>query len=155
MTTFSYVMLIICVILLAGLVVLYILGKKSQKKREEQEAQIAAHSQTVSMLVIDKKRMPMKDSGLPAAVIEQTPKLLRRSKVPIVKAKVGPKVVSMICEEQIFELIPVKKEVKAVISGLYITGVKGIRGNLNTPQQKKGFWANLKAKARKITGTES
>ena len=154
MKTFSIVMIIICVILLVALVVLYILGKKSQKKREEQEAQIAAHSQTVSMLVIDKKRMRMKDSGLPAAVIEQTPKLLRRSKVPIVKAKIGPKVVSMICEEQIFESIPVKKEVKAVISGLYITGVKGIRGGLNTPQKKTGFWANLKAKARKITGTE-
>ena len=33
-----------------------------QKKQEEQQAQIEASKQTVSMLVIDKKRMPLKES---------------------------------------------------------------------------------------------
>lgn len=140
-------MLIICVVLIIGIVVLYILGKKSQKKKAEQDAQIAAAAQTMSMLIIDKKKMRLRDAGLPAAVIEQTPKLLRRSKVPIVKAKVGPKVVSMICDGDIFDSIPVKKEVKAVVSGLYITGVKGLRGSIDTTPKKKGFMARLRAKA--------
>lgn len=140
-------MIVICVILIIGIVVLYILGKKSQKKKEEQDAQIAASAQTISMLIIDKKRMRLKDAGLPAAVIEQTPKLLRRSKVPVVKAKAGPRIVTMLCDAAVFEIIPVKKEVKAVVSGLYITGVKGIRGNLETPAKKKGFMAKLRAKA--------
>lgn len=147
MSPFVIVMLVICVILLIGIIVLYILGKKSQKKKEEQDAQIAATAQTMSMLIIDKKKMRLKDAGLPAVVVEQTPKLLRRSKVPIVKAKVGPKVVTMICDAEIFDSIPVKKEVKAVVSGLYITGVKGLRGNLDTKPKKKGFMAKLKAKA--------
>lgn len=147
MNPFFTVLLVICVILLVALVVLYILGKKTQKKREEQQAQMAATAQTVSMLIIDKKRMRLKDAGLPAAVVEQSPKLLRRSKVPIVKVKVGPKVVSMICDAEIFDLIPVKKEVKAVVSGLYITNVKGIRGGLNIPVKKKGFRAKLREKA--------
>lgn len=147
MNPFTIALIIICVVLLIGIIVLYILGKKSQKKKEEQDAQIAATAQTMSMLIIDKKKMRLKDAGLPAIVVEQTPKLLRRSKVPVVKAKVGPKIVTMLCDAEVFDLIPVKKEVKAVVSGLYITGVKGLRSNLETTQKKKGFMAKLKAKA--------
>lgn len=33
-----------------------------------------AMKQTVSMLIIDKKKLRMKDSGLPQMVIDQTPK---------------------------------------------------------------------------------
>ena len=100
---------------------------------------------TVTMLIIDKKRMPLKDSGLPQMVIDQTPKLMRRSKLPIVKAKVGPKISILIADEKVFDLIPVKKEIKAEVSGLYIVGVKGIRGSLETPQKKKkGFLARFR-----------
>ena len=108
--------LIILAVLIAIMVVLYFLGKKAQKKKEEQDEQLAAAAQTVTMLIIDKKRMPLKDAGLPAQVLEQTPKMMRRSKLPIVKAKIGPRVMSMIADEQIFDDIPVKKEVKATIS---------------------------------------
>ena len=90
-------------------------------------------------------RMPLKDSGLPQMVIDQTPKLMRRSKLPIVKAKVGPKISILIADEKVFDLIPVKKEIKAEVSGLYIVGVKGIRGSLETPQKKKkGFLARFR-----------
>jgi hypothetical protein len=131
---------VILVILVAAIVALYILGKKAQKKREEQAAQIAAAAQTISMLIIDKKHMKLKDSGLPAAVLEQTPKLMRRSKMPIVKAKVGPKIMTFICEDSIFDTIPTKKEVKAVVSGLYITKVKGLRGAVEQAPKKSKFW---------------
>lgn len=147
MSPFVITLIVICAILIIGIVVLYFLGKKSQKKKEEQDAQIAAAAQTMSMLIIDKKKMRLKDAGLPAMVVEQTPKLLRRSKVPVVKAKVGPKVMTLLCDAEIFDSIPVKKEVKAVVSGLYITGVKGLRGSLDTQPKKKGFMAKLKAKA--------
>ena len=146
----TIVLLVILVILIGLLVGLYFFGKKTQKKQEEQQAQIEASKQTVSMLVIDKKRMPLKESGLPQMVIDQTPKLLRRSKLPIVKAKVGPKISILIADEKVFDLIPVKKEIKAEVSGLYIVGVKGIRGNLEAPvKKKKGFFARLKKSAKK------
>lgn len=139
--------LIILAVLIAIMIVLYFLGKKAQKKKEEQDEQLAAAAQTVTMLIIDKKRMPLKDAGLPAQVVEQTPKMMRRSKLPIVKAKIGPRVMSMIADEQIFDDIPVKKEVKATISGLYITSVRGLRGPLaKTPAKKKGLRAKLQAK---------
>ena len=146
MSTVTIVLLVILVILIAALIGLYFFGKKAQKKQEEQQAQIEATKQTVSMLVIDKKRMPLKESGLPQMVIEQKPKLMRRSKLPIVKAKIGPKIAIMIADEKVFDLIPLKKEIKAEVSGLYIVGVKGIRGSLQTPApKKKGFFAKLAA----------
>ena len=70
MSTVTIVLLVILVILIAALIGLYFFGKKAQKKQEEQQAQIEATKQTVSMLVIDKKRMPLKDSGLPQMVID-------------------------------------------------------------------------------------
>ena len=145
MSTVTIVLLVILVILIAAVIALYFFGKKAQKKQDEQQAQIQANKQTVSMLVIDKKRMPLKDSGLPPMVIDQTPKLMRRSKLPIVKAKVGPKINILIADEKVFDLIPVKKEIKAEVSGLYIVGVKGIRGSLEAPQKKKkGFLARFR-----------
>lgn len=57
MSTVNIVLLVILAVLIVGLIVLYFLGKKAQKKRDEQEAQLAANAQTVSMLIIDKKRM--------------------------------------------------------------------------------------------------
>ena len=149
MSTVNIVLLVILAVLIVGLIVLYFLGKKAQKKRDEQEAQLAANAQTVSMLIIDKKRMRLKDSGLPQVVIDQTPKMMRHSKLPIVKAKVGPKVMSLIADEAVYDLIPLKKEVKATVSGIYITSVRGIRGPLEAPEKKKGFMARLKEKAGK------
>lgn len=139
------VLIVIAVVLVVAFIVLTILGKKAQKRKEEQDEQIAAASQTVNMLIIDKKRMKLKDAGLPQQIIEQTPKLMRRSKLPVVKAKVGPRVMTLIADEQIFDEIPLKKEVKASVSGIYITAVRGIRGPLEKPKKKKGFRARMAA----------
>ena len=144
MSIFLKVLLIILVILVIVLVVLYFVGRKMQKKQEAQQEQMEAMKQTMSMLIIDKKIMPIKQSGLPQVVIDQTPKLMRRSKLPIVKAKVGPKIMTLVADNKIYDLIPVKKEVKAVVSGIYIMDVKGIRGPLEAPAPKKKFWARQK-----------
>lgn len=144
MSTGTIVLIVVLVVLVAVLVGLYFFGKKAEKKQAEQKEQMDAVAQTVSMLIIDKKRMKLKEAGLPAAVVENAPKYLRRTKVAVVKAKVGPKIMTLMCDEQVFPLIPVKKEVKAVVSGIYITGVKGVRGPLETPQKKKGFFARFK-----------
>ena len=152
MSTGTIVLLVILVIMIIALVVLYYLGKKAQKKKEEQDAQMAAVAQTVPMLIIDKKRMKIKDSGLPQAVIDQTPKMMRWSKLPIVKAKVGPRVMSLIADEAIFDLIPIKKEVKATVSGIYITKVTGVRGALEKPE-KLTWRAKLQKKLNSANAT--
>ena len=142
----QHILLIVLLVMLAILIVLYFLGKKAQKKKEAQDEQIAAAAQSVTMLIIDKKRMRLKDAGLPQQVIEQTPKLMRRSKLPVVKAKVGPRMMTLIADEQIFEEIPVKKEVKASVSGIYITSVRGLRGPIEKPAKKKSFRVRMQEK---------
>ena len=138
------ILLIVLAVLIIGTIVLYFLGKKAEKKQAEQQQQLDAMAQNVTMLIIDKKHMKLKEAGFPAIVLESTPKYLRRAKVPVVKAKIGPKVMTLMCDEKIFPLIPVKKEVKAVLSGIYITDVKGLRGKLEMPEKKKGFFARFK-----------
>ena len=137
MTTGQIITIVLIVLLIASIIALYFFGKKQQKKQEEAQEQMKSMAQHVSMLVIDKKRMKIKEAGFPAVVLENVPKYLRWTKVCVVKAKVGPKIVSLMCDEKIFPLVPVKKEVKAVISGIYITEVKGIRGPLEVKEEKK------------------
>lgn len=149
MTTGQIITIVLIVLLIASIIALYFFGKKQQKKQEEAQEQMKSMAQHVSMLVIDKKRMKIKEAGFPAVVLENVPKYLRWTKVCVVKAKVGPKIVSLMCDEKIFPLVPVKKEVKAVISGIYITDIKGMRGPLETPQKKPGFFARMKNKIAK------
>ncbi len=140
------ILLIIVIILAAVLVGLYFWGRRLEKRQAEQQEQIEAAKQQVSLLIIDKKRLPVKQSGLPQMVIDQVPRMMRRQKLPIVKVKAGPQIMNMIADERIFDLIPKGKEVKATISGIYITDVKGIRGSLEqVPKKKRGFRARLLA----------
>lgn len=129
--------IVLSAVLIAAIVVLFFMGKKMQKKQEEQEAFLAENKQTVSMLIIDKKKVRFKDAGFPQSVMDQAPKMSRLMKVPVVKAKIGPQIITFIADEKIFDSIPVKKEVKAVISGMYIQGVKNIHGKVELPPPKK------------------
>lgn len=131
------VLLIISAVLLAALIGLMFFGKKLQKKQEAQQAQIDAAKQIISMLVIDKKIMKLKDANLPKIVMDQTPKYLRGRKMPIVKAKIGPKVMTLMSEPKVFEQIPIKAEIKAEVSGIYITGIKSVRGGKIVVEEKK------------------
>ena len=143
MSKLTIILLVILVVLVVALVVLYFVGRKAQRRQIAQKEQMDAVAQTVSMLIIDKKKLRLSQSGLPEQVIQQTPKLLRRNKMPIVKAKVGPRIMILACDAQVFELLPVKKEVKVVVSGIYITAIKSARGGLEKPQPKKGFFKRL------------
>ena len=93
----------------------------------------------------DKKKMKLKDANLPDMVLQQTPKYMRRMKMPFVKAKVGPRIMTLIADPKVYDILPVKKEVKAVISGIYITELKSVRGGaIPAPPKKKGFFARFK-----------
>lgn len=147
------IFLIVLVILVAILVGLMILGNRLRKKQEASQAQLDAMKQTVSMLIIDKKRMKMKDAQLPKIVMDQTPKYLRGAKMPFVKAKIGPKIMTLIADEKIFNQIPVKAEVKAEISGIYITAIKSVRGGrpVEEAPKKKKFFDRFKKNDSKTT----
>jgi len=139
-STLTIVLIIITIVLIGVVIALAIISKRAQKRQAEQKEQMDAVAQTVSILVIDKGQMRIKDAGLPAVVLENTPRYLRFSKVPVVKAKAGPKIMTFMCDAKVFPLIPVKKEIKAVISGIYITDVKGLRSQLDKPVKKRGLF---------------
>lgn len=145
MQTFLNVLLVILIIIVAVMAVLYFMGRKLEKRQVEQQNLLQAAAQTATMLVIDKKKMKIKDANLPKIVYEQTPKYMRWAKVPIVKAKVGPRVMTLLADEKVFAALPVKTEVKVVVSGIYITELKSVRGgSVPTPPAKKGFFSRFK-----------
>jgi hypothetical protein len=87
-------------------------------------------------------------AGLPEQVEKELPFYLRFSKLPIVKAKVGPKILALMADPTVYEILPVKKEVKCAVSGIYIRSIKSVRGGV-VPEapKKKGLFANLRKKA--------
>ena len=74
MKTVLIVLGVIALILVIAMIVLYFVGKKMQKKQDESQAQMEAASQVATILVIDKKKMKLKDAGLPKIVLDSTPK---------------------------------------------------------------------------------
>lgn len=156
MKTGVIVTIVILVVLAIIMVVLYFLGKKAQKKQAAQQEMLQANKQTVSMLIIDKKRMKIKESGLPQIVIDQTPKMMRGSKLPIIKVKAGPQIMSLVCDEKIFDSIPVKKEVKATVSGIYVLEVKGLHGKSEAKPEtkKKSLWKRAVEAAQEKAGAK-
>ena len=149
------VVAIVLGVILVVLIILSLVGKKLQKKSDAAQANITAGAQYYSIMVIDKKRMKLKEAGFPSVVLENTPKYLRGAKMPVVKAKVGPKVMTLMCDEKIFPLIPVKKEVKAVVSGIYVLGVKGLHGKSEPmPTKKKSRFRRALEAAQEKAGAK-
>ena len=140
------IMIIVIVVALALMFVLYKVGDKLQKKQNTPREQMAEAAQPMNMLIIDKKMLPMKDAGLPKMVMEQTPKRYQKAKLPIAKVKVGPQIMNMICDDAIFDELPTRGEVKAMVSGIYIISVKSVRGKKVAQEEetgkkkKKGNW---------------
>ena len=134
MSPVAITLLVIVIVLAIIIAVLYFLGKKAQKKQAEQQELLDANKQTVSMQIIDTQRTKMKEAGHP---------------------KVGPQIGALICEEKIFESVPVKKEVKAVVSGIYVLDVKGLHGKTEAaPEKKKGFFKRMIASAQEKAGAK-
>ncbi len=103
-------------------VVLYFVGKKMQKKQAANAHLIQQNKQIISALIIDKKRTKITEANMPKSVMDEVPKRMRFQKVPLVKIKVGPQIITMFTDKNTFEALPVKKIVKLEVSGGYILG---------------------------------
>jgi uncharacterized membrane protein YqiK len=119
---------IITYIAIVVLIILAVFGfrflkKRMQKKVEAQKALVDQHKITTSIFVIDKKKGKLTDSKLPKAVIDQIPKLYKFRKVPLVTAKVGPQIVTLLCEDDVFGKLPEKKNVRVDIAGIFIVNI--------------------------------
>lgn len=146
LATWLTVLLIVLGVIVVLFIILMIVGSKMQKKQLEQKEQMDAMAQTMSMLVIDKKTMKFKEAKLPDEVTAQVPKYMKNAKMPFVKVKIGPRIMTLIADPKVFEAIPIKKEIKAVVSGMYITEIKSVRGgSIIVPKTKKQLKEEAKA----------
>ena len=133
MGTLAKVLLIILVVLVALLVVIYFVGRKMQTQQVENQKLIEASTQTVNLLVIDKKKMKLKEAPLPKQIYEQTPAWGKMLKVGVVKAKIGPKIMNLVCENGVFNHLPQMAECKVKVSGIYITEI--VKGAVYTEKE--------------------
>jgi len=137
MSTVWTIIIIVLLVILAAMVAIYFYGKKLQGRQAEQQAVLEQQKMTVSMLIIDKKKMKLSDTSLSKQISDKVPFYAKLMKYPVVKVKVGPKVLTMLADPQVFELLPVKAECKVTVSGIYITELKSIRGQSIPKLQKK------------------
>ena len=114
-----FTILIVIAIIFA---ILYFVGKKMQKKQAANAHLIQQNKQIISALIIDKKRTKITEANMPKSVMDEVPKRMRFQKVPLVKIKVGPLIITMFTDKNTFEALPVKKIVKLEVSGGYILG---------------------------------
>lgn len=142
MSTGTIITIILCIAII-GVGVLYFFGRRAQNKQATQQEQINQAAQQISMFIIDKKIMQLKDAGLPEAATVNANFITKRAKVPVVKAKIGPQVMNLVCERDTFNQIPVKKEVKATVSGIYIISVKSMFGKQDVQPVKKSWYRRL------------
>lgn len=115
-------------LILIAMIVLYILGRRTQKKQESQEEEMKKQAQSMTFFIIDKKKMRLKDAGLPKVVYDSAPRLSRLGKVPVLKVKVGNRVMSLVCDAEVYKTLLPKQEVKAQVAGIYVVSAKRIRG---------------------------
>jgi hypothetical protein len=139
--------LIIVVVVAAVVLGLYFLSNWANKKAAEQQSMINSTKMTTSILVIDKKKDKLTNANMPKAVVDQIPKYLKFKKMPLVKAKIGPQIMTLICDPKVFKELPVKKQVKVDIAGIYIVGMRG--GKTNVPKKELTLMDKIKAKLPK------
>ena len=157
MPVWLIVILSILAVVLVAFIVLMIVGTRLQKKANSQQEALANAAQTVSMLIIDKKKLKITEANLPKVVTDQAPKYARRARFPIVKARVvggGSKPMNLIADAAVFDILPVGKECKVVVSGIYITEIKSVRGGvIPAPPKKKGLAGLMQKASKSAKGT--
>lgn len=150
--TASDILIITLVLVAAALVGLYYLNRKSMRRMVQAQEFIDQNRMTVQIFVIDKKQEKPSATNLPKAVFEQMPKTAKIRKANLVKAKVGPQIVTLMCDKPVYEVLPVKKTVKVDIAGMYIVSMTGL--NL-ADKKKKTFTEKITAKLNNTMSAQS
>lgn len=126
MTLSDWVVLALIIVGALG-VGFYFLNKWSVKKMAEQQAFLKNNKQTVTIYVIDKKRDKVENANLSTTITSQFPKRYKYMKMYFVKAKIGPQITTLMCDKPVFEALPVKKNVKVELAGMYIVAIPGMK----------------------------
>ena len=148
----SDIVIIIIILLAVALFFAYRMNRKAMGQMIQAQDFIDANRQTVQIFVIDKKNERPSTSNMPKAVFDQLPKKAKAKKAFLVRAKVGPQIVTLMCDKPVFNVMPVKKNVKVELAGMYIVGITG----MNLEDKKNKTWGEkLSASATRTTQKES
>lgn len=144
------ILLIVGIAAVLVVVGLYFLNRWSGRRMAQQQDMIAKMKQSASIYVIDKKKDKAQNVNLPKVVTEQMPKYARLMKMYFVKAKIGPQIATLMCEKKVYNQIPLKKNIKVELAGMYIVSVGGASGHgKEKAEEPKGRMARFIAKYRK------
>ncbi|OON97739.1 MAG: hypothetical protein ATN31_01295 [Candidatus Epulonipiscioides saccharophilum] len=141
------VALIWVIVIGAILTGLYFWGKRIQGRLDQQQAMINEHKQATQIFVIDKKKDKLANINLPKMVKEQIPKKQAKRQMPVVIAKIGPQILTLLCDESVYNVLPVKKTCKVELAGVLIVSV--LSGKLPQPT-KTGFRQKMLVRASKL-----
>lgn len=150
--TFSDALIIILIVLAVLVVVMYQLNKRGMRRMIQAQDFIDQNRTTVQIFVIDKKQEKPSASNLPKAVFEQMPRSAKMRKTNLIRAKVGPQIVTLMCDKPVYNVLPVKKTVKVDLAGMYIVGIPGM--NLDD-KKKKTFSEKISASANRAMQKQS
>ena len=104
------VLFILIIVLAVVLGLLYYFNRKNMKKVTQAQDFIEQNKISTQIFVIDKKMEKPTPSNVTKAVYDQLPKTAKIRKMPLVKAKVGPQIVNLMCDKSVFEIMPMKKK---------------------------------------------
>ena len=131
------VLVLIGIILIIVFVVLYFLNKWAGKRMTDQQEMVERHKQSATIYVIDKKKDKITNANLPKAMADQVPRMGRIMKMPLVKAKIGPQIVTLVCDKAVYAALPTKKNVTVELAGAYIVSMKGMKTKQQLAEQRK------------------
>ena len=116
-----YIILAVVIAIIVG--IYFFIKKKFTKKLDDQQSLVDQHKVTTTILVLEKRKDKVANTDLPKTVVDQIPRFYKLRKVPIVKAKIGPQVMDLMCDDKVYDELPEKKSVKVDIAGIYIAGI--------------------------------
>ncbi|MCL2405382.1 MAG: hypothetical protein FWC92_07540 [Defluviitaleaceae bacterium] len=128
---------LVAIILAIIFVVLYFLNKWAGRRMADQQDMVERHKQPATIYVIDKKKDKITNANLPKAMASQVPRMGRMMKMPLVKAKIGPQIMTLVCDKAVYEALPVKKNVTVELAGAYIVSMKGMKTKQQLAEQRK------------------
>lgn len=131
------IIIIVAAVIVAVVAGLYFLNKWAYQKMDTQQQMINNVKTLTNMYVIDKKKAKITEVNMPKVVTENMPKMYKFIKMRFVQAKIGPQIVTLICDKRIFDIIPVKKNIKAELAGIYIVSIPGMKSLDEIKKEKK------------------
>ena len=131
------ILVLIGIVLVIVFIVLYFLNKWAGRRMSDQQEMVERHKQSATIYVIDKKKDKITNANLPKAMADQVPRMGRMMKMPLVKAKIGPQIMTLVADKAVYDALPVKKNVTVELAGAYIVSMKGMMTKQQLAEQRK------------------